>query len=181
MVAMSVGNLGAALVDAGITEHEHVNDIPHPFWGDPPDIATCDVWMQTVLRSYQRIEEELSFAKNGGRITDEAGRTLTQSEYAGWRREKVTAKHKRMHRYRILKEWRHWAVTNANVPEVKERRSTNGHAIKLAVKRYGKLENLAEAFEAWLADDADETWEALLHAREDLYGMGEALAEAAAP
>lgn len=153
--------------EVGEGAHERVRDVPHPFWGDPPDVETCQEWMSIVLGSANRCQEELSFATKGGRITDEHQRPLSQLEYAAWRREKVGEWHRKMARYRMLKAWRIEADrARATSPKEMTQRAYNGGAIKAAVKRYGQLENVFEALTAWLADDTDETWSGLLEAVE---------------
>lgn len=158
------------LVPDMATIETHTDGV-HPFWGDPPDAETRAAWMAIVLRTAQRCQEELSFANLGGRIMDSDGKPLHQFAYAQWRKDKIGEYNRKMARYRMLKAWvfagrpKNTAPAQALTEQeqaTKFERSTNGHAIKQAVKRYGNLENLYDAVTAWIDSDTDETWSALL-------------------
>lgn len=129
------------------------------FRSTPPDKATCDAWMRDLLSRYEQTARDLSSAKTHGLVRHESGRFLTHAEYMAWREERLTYGQEAMRRYRWLKEWK--ASTfhgkERTVPS-KEKLSFTGRAIKAAVGRYGKLENLLEAATAWINDDTEETW-----------------------
>ena len=153
----------------------HTN-VPHPFWGDPPDIAICVEWMGIVLATHEKVQSELSVARVGGRVTDEDGHVITHEAYAAWRAEKLRKKNTTMARYRWLKEWsqQHGGVpkkagvplrTLPTRPAADTDRLDNGVALRVAVKRYGRLERLYDTLRAYVADeDESVSWEAVMAA-----------------
>lgn len=147
---------------------------PDMYRGDPPDKATCDAWMRELLTIYEQSARDVSSAKTHGLVRHESGRFLTKNEYLAWCEERKALGSEAMRRYRWLKEWK--ASTfhrKEREPREKERLSFNGQAIKAAVSRYGKLEDLLNAATAWIDDDTDETWTAFVDLVDRLNGTQE--------
>jgi hypothetical protein len=154
-----------------VSDPRHTN-VPHPFWGDPPDVETCETWMGIVLGTYENLAPVGTFAKIGGRVTDEHGRVLSAEEYAAWVKEHQGKRHRAMQRYRWLKAWRQQHLQLQATPirarELSQQGKIHGSLFKGALRRYGKLERLYEAAVVYVNDDTDESWTAFLVALDEL-------------
>jgi hypothetical protein len=162
------------------------HNVPHPFWGEPPDVDTCQTWMAIVLSTTTNIEAELSFTRVGGRVVDDAGSPVSHEHYATWRKDRVSRLMRGRTRYRWLKEWsrNHGGSGKVGVPSTPPRppadplpaipiAQANGRVLQAVVKRYGRLERLYDTLLRYTQDDDAVSWEHVITAMD-----GCAIAEA---
>lgn len=151
-------------------------DTPTPFWGPPPNVETCEHWLEVVRCRIEDVERDLAVGEAGGELRDETRRVVPVADFARWLDEKLTKRDKARRRLRWLEAWR-----DARIP-------ADARCLDTARGRLLTLEAFARAFRRWLDTDTDESsdavaeaaWRDLLAAFEHVEGVVAEPAEPAA-
>lgn len=134
-----------------------------PWWGDPPDVETCERWLTAVLSRVEDVKRDLTQARDGVTAFDGPGQAVPPERFHEWRFAKVMKLDKLLRRYRWLKTWRREAARRAKA-EGNHRITPDLAATRALLARYPLLEGVFAAATAYVEVDDDASWEALLSA-----------------